>query len=107
MTDKFFGANAIELNAASAVRRGVAPADQTRLFPHHGRVRLQGRELVLEEWQTIDRSQIAGVVLAYADAYGRFAAGGSRGQFPSLGLLGDWEKPLVIDRADGASGCTC
>lgn len=102
VTNKFYGASETELRAASTVRRGVALVDQTRLFPHRGRVRLQGRELVLEEWQTIDRSQIVGLALTYTDAYGRFTAGGSRGQFPSLGFFGGWGKPVVIDRADGA-----
>jgi len=53
--------------------------------------------LVLDGWRDIAKDEVGGVRRTFTDAYNRVEAGGTRGQFPSLGFLGHFGKPLIID----------
>ncbi len=99
-TITYLGATESELRRAPGARRLIGLADQRRLFPHRGTMRLGSETLELDDWQTIPRTTIQKAELSFTDAYTRFMAGGSRGNSPSLGFLGSLGKPLVLTLAD-------
>jgi len=99
-TISYLGATESELRQAPGARRLVGLADQRRLFPHRGTMRLEPEALVLEDWRSIPRTAIETVEVIFTDAYTRFMAGGSRGNSPSLGFLGSLGKPLILTLAD-------
>jgi hypothetical protein len=101
MRDTFHAATAPELQAHGALRRASALVDQRRLFPHHGEIVLSGDRLRLGSWRTLAPSDVTDVSHRFPDGYGRFAAGGARGGFPSLGAIGRGGAPLVLDLATG------
>ncbi len=93
----YLGASESELAGASAPRRFVGFADQRKLFPHSGFLLLTPDAMVLQGWRDIPRGAIDNVALIFTQSYTRFTAGGIRGQSPSLGFLGSFGKPLVVD----------
>lgn len=99
-TITYLGATESELRQASGGRRLIGLADQRRLFPHHGTMRLESEALVLEDWRSIrPRTTIEKAEVSFSDAFTRFMAGGSRGNSPSLGFLGSLRKPLILTLA--------
>lgn len=99
-TITYLGATESELRRASGARRLIGFADQRRLFPHRGTMRLEPETLVLEGWRKIPRTTIMRTELSFTDAYTRVMAGGSRGNSPSLGFLGSLGKPVILTPAD-------
>lgn len=100
MSTTYNAATETELGDAEAGRRVLGLVDQRRLFPHHGRFRLEQDALVLEGWLEVPRTAVARIDLTFTERYTRVMAGGARGGFPSLGFLGDRGKPLLITRTD-------
>jgi hypothetical protein len=100
VSDNYLGATEGELLGAPLTRRLLAYSDQRRLFPHQGPLELTPRGLVLGGWRVIRREAVAGVRLAFTDAYRRSQAAGIRGNNASFGLFGDLGKPLVLDLRD-------
>ena len=98
----YYGATEEELGTRSAGRMLLGFLDQRRLFPHHGRLCMEAERLTLESWTDVPRRAVERIALEFTPAYTRFQAGGTRGKFPSLGALGNWGKPLLIRRTDGA-----
>lgn len=97
---RYLGATESELRGASALRRFFGLGVQRLRFPHRGELRLERDRLVLGGWLELRRDQVERVSLEFTDAWTRFQAGGVRGGFPSLGLLGSLGKPLVLARRD-------
>lgn len=100
MSTTYHGATETELGDAEATRRVLSFIDQRRLFPHHGPFRLEQDAVVLEGWLEVPRSAVTRIDLTFTERYTRVMAGGARGGFPSLGLLGDRGKPLLVTRID-------
>ncbi len=100
-TAAYEGATEGELHDLSWEEKLVGMVDQRRLFPHQGTLRLEPDRIVLDGWLDIPRATIDAVDLAFTDVYSRFMAGGARGKFPSLGMLGDAGKPVIVRRTDG------
>jgi hypothetical protein len=101
LRDSFVAATPAELRAASIVRRVTAIVDQRRLFPHHGVIELRPDQLVLGSWRAIQPAEIVSVTNDFAPGYGRFAAGGARGGFPSFGVFKRTGAPLLLDLQSG------
>ncbi len=99
-TITYLGATESELRRAPGARRLIGLANQRRLFPHRGTMRLEADALALEAWRSIPRTTIATAKGSFTDAYTRLMAGGSRGNSPSLGFLGRLGKPLILTLAD-------
>jgi hypothetical protein len=97
---RYLGATEDELRRASTAKRVLAFADQRSLFPHHGLLELQPETLLLGDWKSVARAQVADVQLTFTDAYSRWVAGGARGNYPSFGILGSLGKPLIIRVVD-------
>lgn len=103
LRDTFWAATGQELASAGSVRRLAALADQRLRFPHRGELRLSRDTLELGEWRRLVPSDVRRVTRTYVAAYGRLAAAGVRGGFPSLGLIRDSGAPLLLDLHDGGS----
>lgn len=101
MTDTFCAATMDELAAAGPLRRAAALVDQRLRFPHRGRLSLRHGALELGDWRRFDPADIASVERRHVPSYGRFAAGGVRGGFPSLGAVRDGGAPLVVQLRAG------
>lgn len=100
MSTTYLAATETELREVAGGRRVLGLADQRRLFPHHGRLRLEHDTLALEGWLDVPRTSVSTIELAFTEHYTRLMAGGARGGFPSLGFLGDRGKPLILTRVD-------
>ena len=99
-TITYLGVTESELRRTSGGHRLIGLADQRRLFPHRGTMRLDAEALVLGDWRSISRTTIETAVVSFTVAYTRFMAGGSRGNSPSLGFLGSLGKPLILTLRD-------
>lgn len=102
MHDTYDGATSAELAEAGMVSKLRALADQRSLFPHHGDIELDGSTLELSGWMTLRPEDVRSVRHEFTDEYSRFAAGGARGGFPSLGIFGKRGAPLLLDLVDGS-----
>lgn len=98
--DSFCAATLSELTAAGSLRRFIALADQRMRFPHRGEIRVSEQTVELGDWTRIDRGGLVRVTREYVPSYGRIAAWGVRGGFPSLGAAGGAGAPLVLHRRD-------
>jgi hypothetical protein len=101
--DTFCAATNHELASAGPVRRLAALADQRLRFPHRGELRVRADFLELGTWRRLAPTDINRVTRGYVPGYGRLAAGGVRGGFPSLGAIRDAGAPLLLDLRDGES----
>lgn len=101
LRDTFVAATPAELRGASVVRRVAAIVDQRRLFPHRGVIELRPDRLILGDWQSLPPAGIVTVTNDFAPGYGRFAAGGARGGFPSLGVFKRAGAPLLLHLRSG------
>ena len=59
-TADYQGATESELHDLSSGEKLIGLLDQRQLFPHHGALRLEADQLVLESWREIPRALIAG-----------------------------------------------
>lgn len=100
-TATYEGATESELHDLSMGKKLIGLVDQRRLFPHHGTLHLERDRLLLDPWLEIPRTAIDAVELEFTAVYNRFMAGGVRGKFPSLGMLGDAGKPVIVRRVGG------
>jgi|GEM_PF-2921120 len=98
--DSVCAATLSELTAAGSLRRLVALADQRMRFPHRGEIRVSEQTVELGDWTQIDPGGLVRVTREYVPSYGRIAAWGVRGGFPSLGAAGGAGAPLVLHRRD-------
>lgn len=98
---RFCAATVEELRDTSAVRRWTALVDQRLLFPHRGSIELTADRLELGTWRCLYPADIRGVSVNYVAEFSRFAAGGTRGGFPSLGNIRNLGAPLILDLASG------
>jgi len=96
-TIPYLGASESELGETSVPRRIMSFVDQRKLFSHSGTLMLKPDALVLQGWREIPKATIENVTLTFTEVYTRMAAGGARGNYPSLGWLGSLGKPLVLD----------
>lgn len=101
--DTFCAVTKHELASAGPVRRLAALADQRLRFPHRGELRVRPGSLELGTWRRLAPTDITRVTRGYVPGYGRMAAGGVRGGFPSLGAIRDAGAPLLLDLRDGES----
>lgn len=100
MSDSYPGATESELHDAPLARRIGGYSDQRVLFPHTGQLRLEPRSLVLGGWRMIPKAAITDVQLTFTGAYRRGQAAGVHGNGPSLGILGNLGKPLILTLRD-------
>lgn len=103
LVDEFSAATTDELAAAGPIRRVTGLVDQRLRFPHRGQLRLSARTLELGDWRRLVPAEIEQVERRYMPSYGRFAAGGVRGGFPSLAAARADGAPLVLDLRAGES----
>ncbi|WP_420364266.1 hypothetical protein AAEP80_09815 [Curtobacterium sp. L3-7] len=103
LVDEFSAATTDELAAAGPIRRVTGLVDQRLRFPHRGQLRLSARALELGDWRRLVPAEIERVERRYVPSYGRFAAGGVRGGFPSLAAARADGAPLVLDLRAGES----
>lgn len=101
--DTFCAATNHELASAGPVRRLAALADQRLRFPHRGELRVRPDSLELGTWRRLAPTDITRVTRGYVPGYGRLAAGGVRGGFPSFGAIRDAGAPLLLDLPNGES----
>jgi hypothetical protein len=99
-TVPYLGATEDELRRASNAKRALALADQRSLFPHHGLLELLPDTIVLGDWRSVPRSEVADVQFTFTDAYSRWVAAGARGNYPSFGVFGSLGKPLIVGILD-------
>lgn len=99
--DTYHAATVDELRKNSSHRRLFAIVNQQMLFPHSGRIDLSDDHLRLGSWRTLTPNEIAHVSMSFLPEYGRVAAGGARGGFPSFGALKRLGAPLVLDLRTG------
>lgn len=92
----YLGATESELGENSVPRRIMGFVDQRKLFSHCGTLMLKPDALVLQGWREIPKATIENVTLTFTEVYTRMAAGGARGNYPSLGWLASLGKPLVL-----------
>lgn len=97
----FHAATAGELEGHHIPRRLRGLADQAALFPHHGTLNITEQALVLSGYRSLAWNEITSVEQKFVPEYTRFAAGGSRGGFPSLGFFKRQGAPLVLTLASG------
>lgn len=103
LVDEFRAATTDELAAAGPIRRVTGLVDQRLRFPHRGQLRLSAGALELGDWRRFAPAEITRVERRYVPSYGRFAAGGVRGGFPSLAAARADGAPLVLDLRTGES----
>lgn len=103
LEDTFCAATTAELAAAGPTRRSIALVDQRLRFPHRGRLRLRQSALEFGDWRRFAPADITSARRGYVSSYGRFAAGGVRGSFPSLAAVRDAGAPVVLDLRTGES----
>lgn len=96
---RFCAATIDELRDTSAMRRWAALVDQRLLFPHRGSIELTADHLDLGAWRCLHPADIRAVSVNYVAEFSRFAAGGTRGGFPSLGNIRKLGAPLILDLA--------
>jgi hypothetical protein len=101
VSEDYLGATESELRDAPLSRRSYGYGDQRALFPHAGQLHLEPRPLVLGRWRVLDRAAITSVDLTFTDVYRRGQAAGVRGNWASLGFIGNLGKPLVLGLAGG------
>lgn len=101
LRDTFNAATVGEMRKHSAGRRIAALVDQRLLFPHSGALTLTREALQLGDWRTIRPGDVIDVTKDYIPEYGRFAAGGARGGFPSFGGIKRFGAPFVLDLTSG------
>ena len=99
----YHGATTTELRGNSRRRRLVGLVNQKLLFPHRGVVTLAGDRFDLGGWRTVHRDEVAAVDRGFIPEYGRIAAGGLRGGFPSFGFIESLGAPLVIRLRGGTN----
>ncbi len=101
LSGTFNAATLNELRNASVARRGFALINQKVLFPHRGRIELTQDHLILGSWKRLSADEIVQVSVDYVAEYTRFAAGGTRGGFPSFGNVKRLGAPLLLDLTSG------
>jgi hypothetical protein len=101
LRDSYHAATIDELRKNHAIRRTAAFVDQRVLFPHRGQIELSGESLTLVSWRTLAPGDVFNVSMDFLPEYSRVAAGGSRGGFPSFGVLKRLGAPLVLDLTTG------
>ncbi|MFK3671439.1 hypothetical protein ACI2IX_14830 [Leifsonia aquatica] len=101
LRDDYLAATAEELKKARSSQRLAAIANQRVLFPHSGSIELTAEALTLGEWKTLQPRDVVHVAQEFIPEYNRFAAGGARGGFPSLGALKRTGAPLIVDLRTG------
>jgi hypothetical protein len=101
LTAPFLAATTSELDQNGATRRLRGLADQAALFPHHGTMSIEDDTLVLSGYRSISRDEIESIEQRFVPEYTRFAAGGSRGGFPSFGFFKSQGAPLVLTLTSG------
>lgn len=101
MQDSYHGATVDGLREARISTRLLSLARQSSLFPHEGTIELRDTQLVLSNWLTLTPDDIVRVRHDFIPEYDRFAAGGARGGFPSLGFFKGSGAPLVLDLCSG------
>lgn len=97
----YHAATVDELRKNSSLRRAIAIVDQRLLFPHRGRLELTPDRLTLDSWKSLTPDDVYNVSMGFLPEYGRIAAGGARGGFPSFGVLKRLGAPLVLDLKTG------
>lgn len=103
LRDSYLGATTAELQRNSVRRRLVGLVNQKLLFPHRGAVALADDRIELCGWRTVRRGDVVAVERGFIPEYGRVAAGGLRGGFPSFGFIESIGAPLVIRLRSGSS----
>lgn len=101
LSGEFNAATLNELRSAPVARRGLALINQKILFPHRGRIELTQTHLALGSWKRLSADEIVQVTVDYVAEYTRFAAGGTRGGFPSFGNVKRLGAPLLLDLTSG------
>lgn len=101
MRHTFHAATADELRKTTALRRLWAIVDQRVLFAHRGEIELSEGLLRLGSWKSLTPDDVLDVSMGYLPEYGRFAAGGARGGFPSFGVFKRLGAPLILDLRTG------
>lgn len=99
--DTYHAATVDELRRNSSLRRLFAIVNQQMLFPHSGPIDLSDDCLRLGSWRTLAPNEIVHVSMSFLPEYGRVAAGGARGGFPSFGALKRLGAPLILDLRTG------
>lgn len=99
--DTFHAATVDELRKSNSMRRLAAIVDQRLLFPHRGPIVLSDKTLQLGSWKSLAPNDVLNVSMDFLPAYGRLAAGGARGGFPSFGALKGLGAPLLLDLRTG------
>lgn len=90
-----------ELRKNSPARRVAAIVNQRLLFPHRGTLELTSSRLAFGSWRSLTPGEITQVSMGFLPEYGRIAAGGARGGFPSFGAFKRLGAPLVLDLRTG------
>ncbi|UNX54232.1 hypothetical protein MF406_15065 [Georgenia sp. TF02-10] len=101
MHDTFSATTVDELRRTTSLRRLAAIIDQRLLFPRSGDIELADGTLQLGTWRSFNPGDILSVSLEFLPEYGRVAAGGARGGFPSFGAFKRLGAPLVLDLRSG------
>lgn len=96
MRATYAAATSEELGELSLARRLAGVVNQRWLFEHHGEISLGEDALVLSGWLSLTSKDVSSVRQEFTPEYGRFAAGGARGGFPSLGFFKAAGAPLVL-----------
>lgn len=100
--DTFHGSSLAELQALGSGQRVAALGSQAGFFAHRGDLLLTSTTLTLSDWMHLSPNDIDRVDQHFVPGYGRFQAAGTRGGFPSLGVLGKAGMPLVLTLTSGS-----
>lgn len=101
-TEGYLAATPEELHSRSSTwTRAGGLADQALLFPHSGTLTLDEDTLRLSGFRNLRPHDIESVEQEFISEYGRIAAGGLRGGFPSLGFFKRQGAPLVLHLTTG------
>lgn len=101
LDEAYLAATPDELRSRSSARRVGGLISQATLFPHNGTMTLTENLLVLSGYRTLRPRDLVSVEQRFVPEYGRFAAGGVRGGFPSMGFITRQGAPLVLHLKTG------
>lgn len=100
MRTTYHGSTREELGQLPIRNRMVGLAAQSRLFAHHGEVRLASESLIFDDWMTISPGDVRSIDLGFTENYTRQMAGGARGGFPSFGFFERFGAPIAMRLPD-------
>ena len=100
--DTLHGSSLAELQGLGSGQRVAALGSQGGFFAHRGDILLTSTTLTLGDWMHLSPNDIDQVDQRFIPEYRRFRAAGTRGGFPSLGVLGKAGMPLVLTVRSGS-----